>query len=331
MMSPTMLYPLRFHPLYKQYIWGGRKLETSLGKTLGPDGNYAESWEICDHSSDQSIVANGPLAGATLSELLARHGPELLGRHHPQARFPLLVKFLDARQTLSVQVHPNDAQAARLTPPDLGKTEAWVVLEAEPESLIYAGLKPGVGRRELEAAIHAGRLADCLHSFHPQPGDCVYIPAGTVHSLGAGLLVAEIQQSSDTTFRLFDWNRLGPDGKPRPLHVEQGLNAIDFRIGPINPRRPRAADYANVDCLAACDKFVIDYLTFGGELEIGGDGRFHILVVLEGSVRLEGDPSSAPLTRGSTALIPACVGPIGANPQNKAIALDVFLPDSGGF
>ena len=322
-----MLYPLRFHPLYKRYMWGGRKFETSLGRALGPGENYAESWEICDHGADQSIVCHGPLAGATLGELVARHGRELLGRHHPQPRFPLIAKFLDARQTLSVQVHPTDAQAARLIPPDSGKTEAWIILEAEADGLIYAGLKPGVDRPALENAIQEGRCADCLHSFHPQAGDCVFLPAGTVHSLGAGLLAAEIQQSSDTTFRLFDWNRLGPDGKPRPLHIEQGLQVVNYQIGPVNPQPAQAADRAGTSRLVACDKFVLDRLTFDAPREIGGDDRCHILIILEGSLLVEGDPAAAPMFRGSTALVPACLGRVRLIPQKSGAALDAFLPD----
>jgi mannose-6-phosphate isomerase len=323
----SMLYPLRFHPLYKRYIWGGRKFETSLGRALGPGENYAESWEICDHAADQSVVCRGPLAGATLGELVARHGRELLGRNHPQPRFPLIAKFLDARQTLSVQVHPNDAQAARLNPPDSGKTEAWIILEAEAEGLIYAGLKPGVYRPTLQSAIREGRCADCLHSFHPQAGDCVFLPAGTVHSMGAGLLAAEIQQSSDTTFRLFDWNRLGPDGKPRPLHIEQGLQAVDYEMGPINPQPAQAADRAGASRLVACDKFVLDRFTFDAPRKIGGDDRCHILIILEGSLLVEGDPAAGPMSRGSTVLLPACLGRVGLIPQKSVVALDAFLPE----
>lgn len=323
----NMLYPLRFQPLYKQYLWGGRKFETALGKTLGSGDNYAESWEICDHLSDQSVVARGPLAGVTLSTLVARHGRELLGRHYPQSRFPLLVKFLDARQTLSVQVHPNDVQAAGLSPPDFGKTEAWVVLEAEPESLIYAGLKSGVDRAELETAIREGRCQDCLHSFHPRAGDCIYLPAGTVHALGAGLLVFEIQQSSDTTFRLFDWNRLGPDGKPRTLHIEQGLKVINYEAGPINPRQSQDADRADTSHLVACEKFVLDRRTFDAPCEIGGGDRFHILIVLEGSLLIGADSTLESVYRGGVVLLPACLGPVRLTPQKRTIALDAYLPD----
>jgi mannose-6-phosphate isomerase len=321
-----MLYPLRFHPLFKRYLWGGRKLESSLGKVLGPGDDYAESWEICDHGCDQSVVAWGPLAGATLAELVARHGSELLGRHHPQARFPLLVKFLDACKTLSVQVHPNDVQAARLNPPDLGKTEAWFVLEAEAGSKIYAGLKAGVDRPTLENAIAAGRCEECLHWFFAQPGDCVFIPAGTVHALGAGVLVAEIQQASDTTFRLFDWNRLGADGRPRPLQVREALEAIDFRAGPLDPQRPQADAGAGACRLVECEKFMIDKRTFDAPCASGVDDRFHITVMVEGSVCIEGDPSLMPLARGGTVLIPACCGPMRLETREKAVALDVYLP-----
>jgi mannose-6-phosphate isomerase len=322
-----MLYPLHFQPLYKQYMWGGRKFETSLGRVLGPGENYAESWEICDHGADQSVAAWGPLAGATLGQLVAQHGQDLLGRNHPQTRFPLIAKFLDARQTLSVQVHPNDAQAARLNPPDSGKTEVWIILEAEAEGLIYAGLKPGVDRPALESAVREGRCEDCLHSFHPKAGDCVFLPAGTVHSLGAGLLAAEIQQSSDTTFRLFDWNRLGPDGKPRLLHIEQGLQVVDYKTGPVNPQRSQAADRAGASRLVACDKFVLDRLAFDAPRKIGGDNRCHILIILQGSLLVEGDPAMAPMSRGSTALIPACLDRVRLIPQKSVTALDAYLPD----
>jgi mannose-6-phosphate isomerase len=322
-----MLYPLRFQSLYKQYLWGGRKFETTLGKSLGPGENYAESWEICDHGADQSLVAWGPLAGMTLAALVARNGSELLGRNHPQARFPLIAKFLDAQQPLSLQVHPNDAQAAKLNPPDFGKTEAWIVLEAEPGSQVYAGLKSGVDRTVLESAVRQGRCQDYLHYFHPQAGDCIYLPAGTVHSLGAGLLVAEIQQASDTTYRLFDWNRLGPDGKLRPLHIEQGLSVINYQIGPVNPQQPQTVDCAGASRLVSCDKFVLDRRTFDASCQIGGDERFHILIILDGSVRIEGDPAITPMSRGDTALLPACLGPVRLVPQTSTIALDAYLPD----
>ena len=217
-------------------------------------------------------------------------------------------------------------RAARLDPPDAGKTEAWVVVEAEPGSMIYAGLKPGVDRAELAAAIAEGRCPDCLHAFAASPGDCIFVPAGTVHALGAGLLVAEIQQSSDVTYRLFDWNRVGPDGRPRPLHVEQGLAAVDFHRGPVQPQRPQPTDRPQVSRLVECDKFVLDRWQFDRPLSAGGDDRCHIIAVLEGAVLVEGDPADSVLPRGGTALLPAGLGSVQLSPQGGTVLLDAYLP-----
>jgi len=320
------LYPLRFRPILRQYLWGGLRLATSLGKKLPPGDRWAESWEVSDHGPDQSVVEFGPLAGTTLGQLVAKHGKSLLGRHDPQPRFPLLLKFLDAAQTLSVQVHPDDARAAKLDPPELGKSEAWIVLEAEPGSMIYAGLKSGIDRRALKEAIRRGQCEDCLHAFQPTPGDCVFVPAGTVHALGAGLLVAEIQQSSDVTYRLFDWNRVGPDGRPRPLHIEQGLDAVDYNRGPVQPQRPRTTDRPPVSRLVECEKFVLDRWEFDSPQSIGGDNRCCLISVLEGAVRLEGDPSGLPLARGGTALLPAELHDVRLSPQDRTVLLATFLP-----
>jgi mannose-6-phosphate isomerase len=323
----TPLCPLRFEPIFRRYIWGGRKLGEVLGKPIGPEGVCAESWEIVDHGDDQSVVAAGPLAGRTLGELTRRRGEELLGPDCRESSFPLLLKFLDAAQTLSVQVHPNDEQAARLDPPDRGKTEAWVVIDAEPEGLIYAGLKPGVNRPALAQAIEEGRCEECLHRFHPEPGDCVFLPAGTVHALGEGLLVAEIQQASDTTYRLFDWNRLGTDGKPRELHVEQGLTVIDWDRGPVGPQQPQPTDRPHVSRLVECDKFLLDRWQIDSPQTIGGDGRAHVLAVLAGSVAVEGDVSQNPLSRGDTMLLPASAGAVALDPAGASVLLDAHLPE----
>ncbi len=320
------LYPLRFRPIFRRYLWGGRRLDSSLGKPIDAGNDWAESWEICDHGPDQSLVQFGPLAGTSLGELVRQCGAELLGRHHPQPRFPLLLKFLDAAQTLSVQVHPDDAQAARLDPPDLGKTEAWVVLEAEPGSMIYAGLTSGVDRDTLAAAIRQGRCQECLNVFRPSAGDCVFLPAGTVHALGTGLLIAEIQQSSDVTYRLFDWNRLGPDGKPRALHVEQGLAVVDFGRGPVVSVRPHPTERPEVSRLVECQRFVLDRWEFEAPMAAGGDNGCHIIVIVEGAVRIEGDLSAAVLTRGGTALLPAGLGAVRLTPSRKTMLLDAYLP-----
>lgn len=319
------LYPFRFRPMFRRYIWGGTRLGSSLGKAVGADP-CAESWEICDHGPDQSLVEFGPLAGTSLGELVGTRGTELLGRHHPQSRFPLLVKFLDAAEMLSVQVHPDDARAARLTPPDLGKTEAWVVLETEPAGLIYAGLKPGVDRDDLETSIREGTCQECLHSFHPAVNDCIFLEAGTPHTFGGGVLVAEVQQASDVTHRLFDWNRLGPDGKPRPLHVELGLDAINYERGPVSPQKPVPTDRPEVTRLVDCDRFVLDRWDLQTPQSIGGDYRCHIIIVVQGNLRIEGDPCLAPVQRGSTALLPANLGTVELRPHGRAVLLDAYLP-----
>jgi mannose-6-phosphate isomerase len=322
----TPLPPLRFRPILREYLWGGRQLGSQLGKALGDGQHYAESWELVDHGADQSIVAEGPLVGTTLHELVTQHGPALLGRHHPQKQFPLLFKFLDAQKTLSVQVHPNDEQAARLDPPDLGKTEAWVVLAAEPSSRIYAGLKPSVDAARLERESAAGTCDNCLHQLEPAVGDCVFIEAGTVHAIGAGLLIAEIQQASDTTYRLFDWNRLDRDGRPRQLHVRESLAVTDFARGPVNPMVPQPTDRPHVERLVSRDKFVLDRWRADSPQSCAGDDRFHILAVIEGAAVVGSDDTAPELHRGDTILIPACVHSVSVRPQGRAVLLDMYLP-----
>jgi mannose-6-phosphate isomerase len=320
------LPPLQFKPIFRDYLWGGRRLAAELGKALPAGTQVAESWEIVDHGQDQSVVADGPLAGATLHKLVADHSEEIFGRHPPGQQFPLLLKFLDAQKTLSVQVHPNDEQAARLDPPDLGKTEAWVVLAAEPGAKIWAGLKQGVNRSRLTRAVADGACEECLHEFEPVVGDAILIEAGTVHAIGAGLVLAEIQQASDTTYRLFDWNRLDRDGKPRTLHVEQALGVINYERGPVNPGRPQATDRAHIERLAACDKFVLDRWRLAGPVALETDRRFHILAVVEGGLTASAAGVIHRLQRGSTMFVPACCGNVQLAPQGRGVLLDMYLP-----
>jgi mannose-6-phosphate isomerase len=333
------LYPLKFRPLLKRYLWGGRRLGTVLGKPLGDGNDYAESWEVADHDADQSVVANGSLAGTTLGELVRDRGDELLGRHAPRSRFPLLFKYLDCQRDLSVQVHPDDAAAARLDPPDLGKTEAWLILDAEPGSRVYAGLRFGFDRIALAREIALGRTELCLKWFEPRVGDCLFIPAGTVHALGAGLLVAEIQQASDTTYRLFDWNRLGPDGQPRPLHVQQALDVIDYSAHVVSPSQPKPTDQPHVERLVACDKFVLDRWRINGQEPLVVGNRFRILSVLEGelfvgSSRALGTRGSTTsdqvsvvsLIAGQTLLVPASATELTVAPRGTCVILDMYLP-----
>jgi mannose-6-phosphate isomerase len=302
-----MMPPLILRPLYRRYIWGGRRFATALGRELPPGDDYAESWELVDRGADQSVVAAGPLAGTPLGTLVRDRGRELLGRRAPQPAFPLLFKFLDACRDLSVQVHPDDARAARLTPPDFGKTEAWYVVDAVPGSRIYAGLAPGVDAAGFAAALREGRCAEVLHAFEARPGDCIFIPAGTVHAIGGGLLVAEIQQSSDVTYRLHDWGRTGPDGKPRPLHVEAGLEATT-RLGPVEPVRATTTADPAVRRLVSSAYFLFDEVEPPASWQVGGDDGCHFLAVLSGSVRFAAHPELPPLGRGGCVLVPAAAG-----------------------
>jgi mannose-6-phosphate isomerase len=317
---------LRFNPILRDFLWGGRRLGTELGKPIGNSDRAAESWEVVDHGDDQSTVISGALAHRTLHELVTQNGEALFGRHHPQRQFPLLFKFLDCQKTLSVQVHPNDAQGVKLTPPDLGKTEAWVVLAAEPGSKVYAGLKPGVDRATLEREVERGTCDYCLHEFEPKAGDCILIEAGTVHAIGAGLLIAEIQQASDTTYRLFDWNRVDRDGKPRELHIEQSLDTIDFARGPVDATKPVATATAGVERLTACDKFVLDRWTIAVPQRLAYDDRFHIFAVVDGAASFSSRGDQQQLKRGDTVLVPASARDVEIVPQGRAVLLDMYLP-----
>lgn len=320
------LHPLRFQPILRRYLWGGRRLGEMLGKAIGEGEDYAESWEIVDHVEEQSVVGCGPLEGVALHQLVADRGKKLFGRHAACEQFPLLFKFLDCQRDLSVQVHPNDEQAATQDPPDLGKTEAWVVMHADPGSLLYAGLKEGVTRPDLERAVAAGQTAECLNPLQVQAGDCVYVPAGTVHALGAGLVVAEIQQASNTTFRLFDWNRVGADGKPRPLHVQQALDVIDYDCGPASPQVPVPLAGGGGEQLVSCDKFVLERLRISDTATVGGGDRFCLLAVVSGEAHMPGDPAQRPLRAGETMLLPACLGEVVLTVSQPSILLAMYLP-----
>jgi len=328
---PQLNEPLTFSPILKQIIWGGRRLGERLGKPIGDSSDYAESWEFVDRTADQSIVDQGPLAGKSVAELIATHAHELLGRHFQCKTFPLLLKYLDCNRVLSVQVHPGDEYAMRMNPPDLGKTEAWYIVEAMPNSVIYAGLKSGVDRTELASAVRAGRTEEVLHSLKPEASQCIFIPAGTVHALGDGLLVSEVQQSSDTTFRLFDWNRVGTDGKPRPLHIEQSLDVTDYDRGPIVPQTPiQQAD--GWELLVKCDKFSLrrgkSNASADRELTTGGDDSPVILMVTTGAAMIEGlswEPRR--VSAGQTVLLPASLGSTSIRLiGSSTIVLEVTLP-----
>jgi mannose-6-phosphate isomerase len=323
--------PLRFHPHLRPMVWGGRRLGEVLGKTLSEQGPYGESWEISDHGSHQSVVANGPHAGRTLRELMQRDAEALVGEREATGPFPWLVKFLDACDWLSVQVHPNEEDVVELWPGEGSKTEAWFILAAQPDSRVYAGLLPGVAEKQLRSALAAGTVAECLHQIRPQPGDCLFLPAGTVHAVGGGVLIAEVQQTSDATFRLFDWNRKDSNGQSRKLHIEEALACIDWQAGPVTPVRaasyPVGTESATTPVrqrLVECRYFHLDYIRQSEPFACGG-GQMQTLLVLHGRGVLRGD-GQRELAAGDTILVPAVSPTLWCEPHGPMGALLATLP-----
>lgn len=303
--------PLVFHPYLRPQIWGGRALGRRFGKPLDTDGAYGESWEISGHPHHISVVSEGPLAGQTLADLCLSHPKEMFGSSTPSdGKFPLLIKLLDCHELLSVQVHPDDAKAAEILGNEKGKTEAWVVMDAEPTGKIFAGLKPGMTREKFEKHMADKTTGDALHQFQPAPGDCVYIPAGTVHTMGGGVLIAEVQQTSDATFRIFDWNRLDKNGQSRALHLQESLAAIDFSKGPVAPVVPQPLPDGG-QRLVESPFFTIDRYTVGQETRVPPN-QLSIWMAITGQAELVSDSPSYRriLPAGQTILVPAAAPPL---------------------
>ncbi|MBD3672125.1 MAG: class I mannose-6-phosphate isomerase [Planctomycetaceae bacterium] len=321
------LGPLELKPILKRIRWGGTRLGTILGKEIKDWDDAAESWEVVDHGDDQSIVMNGRAKGRSLAELVKDHGRELFGREEI-TQFPLLIKFLDATDRLSLQVHPNDQQAVKYDPTENGKTEAWVILDTTPDSKIWLGLKEGVDRKQLAAALQSNRIEEVVHSVTPQPGDCFFVPAGTVHAIGEGILLAEVQQSSDLTFRLHDWGRVGKDGQPRPIHVEESLDCTDFQRGPLNAVTPR--ELVSGDChieeLVRCPYFGIERRTSSEVSLIQPLGKFRIVMMLKGGGTYQSGEQTGNLSRGETLLIPASSDDLLITPEGESIWLEIDQP-----
>ena len=291
--TSRMTPPLVFEPLFMERVWGGRRLETLLGKRLEPGVRIGESWELVDREDAQSVVHEGPLRGLTLNELWTRQRAEVFGPGLGYApRFPLLFKILDAQDRLSVQVHPPAAVAGRLGGEP--KTEMWFILDALLDSDLYAGLKRGVTRADFEAALAAGSVAEKIHSFPIKAGDAMFIPSGRIHAIGAGNLIIEVQQNSDTTYRVFDWNRLGLDGQPRALHVAESLASIDF-----DDAEPVIAQ-PDGETVVACEFFRAERWTLDQPRISDGKG-FAVFSVIEGTVRCGGRE----FARGAFFLLPA--------------------------
>ena len=316
--------PLVFAPYLRPQIWGGRALADRFGKHLATDDTYGESWEISGHPHHVSVVRDGPFAGTTLTELCQRYPREIFGTIIPlDGKFPLLIKILDCHDLLSVQVHPDDAQAEQILGNEKGKTEAWVVIDAAPAGEIYAGLKPDITRAQFEEHMERKTTGDALHRFHPKAGDCVFIPAGTIHTMGGGVLIAEVQQTSDATFRIFDWNRVDKSGQSRPLHLKESLAAIDFSKGPVAPVVPQPLNSG--ERLVACEFFIIDRYKVNEATNVPS-GQLSIWMVLSGSADLVGTSYHHNFRAGESVLIPAASEPVRWQANSPAQVLCITLP-----
>jgi mannose-6-phosphate isomerase len=298
---------LRFHPLYQERVWGGRALAAVLGRALPATGPIGESWEVVDRSEAQSVVAGGALAGQTLRSLLAKHRADIMGPAWPAGRpFPILVKWLDCRERLSLQVHPPAAVSAELKGEP--KTENWYIADTVPGAQLIVGLRRGATREQFEQALRDNTLEECVHHFPVAAGDSILVHSGQVHAIDAGNLILEIQQNSDTTYRVYDWGRVGLDGKPRQLHLEQSLRSIDWND--FEPVPVRGAPTSGV--IADCEEFCIRRAVLGaGErLHLRAGEQPRLVSVVSGSVRVTAEgtgtrtPFGSSLGRGDNVLAP---------------------------
>lgn len=300
-MLKSPLYPLLLAPSLHVLVWGGRKLQTRLGIPLPTNEPYGEAWTL----HDSATVVNGALAGRMVSELVAEYGTDLIGAGNPPADgMPLLIKFLDANDWLSVQVHPNDAQAKELEGQPRGKTEAWIVIDTEPGAKLINGVLPGITREALADAIRDEQVRDLLSFVEVQPGDALFQRAGTIHALGPGILIYEVQQSSNTTYRLYDWGRMGLDGKPRPLHIDKGLYVSDMSLQSAVTKPPDAPSATVFDS----PFFMTMRHHLNSEtVEVVTEGRFHAITVIGGALTLQAASGSIEVATGQTALAPAVI------------------------
>ncbi|HOK60736.1 MAG TPA: mannose-6-phosphate isomerase [Tenuifilum sp.] len=324
------LYPLKFKPILKERIWGGTRLHHSMGKQFpNPEEKYGESWEVSGVEGDVSVVQNGFLAGNTLNELIEVYMGDLMGESLYERfgeEFPLLIKLIDASETLSIQVHPDD-ETARERHHAYGKTEMWYIIDADRDALIYTGFEKDITREEYIQAVKEGNLERYLHREKAIPGDVFFIPAGRVHAIGKGVLLAEIQQTSDITYRIFDWNRVDGSGKSRELHTELAVDVIDFaRVR--NPKSHPVDEVNKTSELSACKYFTVNRLTFNNAMQRDYNmlDSFVIYLCVEGECSVVyASGSSERLTKGETLLLPADLKDIILRPQGKCSLLEVYI------
>lgn len=321
------MYPLKFKPLYKGYVWGGRNL-ASLGKPLPAEGIVAESWEIASHRNGCSIVANGEYEGLSLPELIKMLGRKLIGEALPQqdvGKFPLLVKLIDAQENLSVQVHPDDEYAYVNENGEYGKTEMWYIISAKPGAKLVYDVVPGTTRESFAQAIANKDVERCLNTMVVSAGDVVYIPAGTVHSIGTGIILAEIQQNSDTTYRVYDYGRVG-----RELHIEKALDVINFGTAGTRNKCTGITLPLSAGCtrriVVANRIFCTEIYDISGSVAENADGsRFYIYVFTSGTGAIKWDGGRLPVRAGESVLIPAAMGEYTL--EGSLIALKTYRPD----
>ena len=291
-------YPLKFKPIYKELIWGGHKLRNILGKDFPADKKIGESWDLADLPNDKSIITNGEFAGKTITEILQKYPRQITGKKDYKTPLGLLIKFIDAADVLSVQVHP-DAEAVKRLKTGRPKTECWYIINAKPGACIYKGLKSGTTKEQFAQSIKAGKCAELLNKIPVKPGQCHLLPAGTAHAIAAGVLIAEIQTPSDTTFRVFDWNRL-QNGKPRQLHIEQALESINF------DQKAEDLPVTTSGRLADNEFFKIDKITArAGTSEKIIKGTMKVIIIISGRGQITSkDSGPVDFAKGQTILLP---------------------------
>ncbi|WP_320019859.1 type I phosphomannose isomerase catalytic subunit [Labilibaculum manganireducens] len=322
------LYPLKFTPILKDKIWGGSKLKTVLNKDFSPLPNAGESWEISGVEGDISVVSNGFLAGNDLEELIEIYMGDLVGDHVYEnfgVEFPLLIKFIDANDVLSIQVHPDD-ELSKERHNAYGKTEMWYVIEADKGSELIVGFNQNITKEQYLAKLKEGRLEEILNNAPVKEGSCFYIPAGRVHAIGKGILLAEIQQTSDVTYRMYDFNRTDDAGNPRELHTELAVDAIDYSFEK-KYETSYQTEINKTSELVRCPYFTTNILEFDKPQEkdyIELDS-FVIYMCLEGDMIITCGEDSLPVAKGESVLIPAIINNLTLTPKAKTKILEVYI------
>lgn len=318
------LYPLVFEPILQDRIWGGKKLKTYLGKTNLPTETTGESWELSAVEGNVSIVKNGSYSGTLLTGLLEKYPQEILGtKVHEKfgSQFPLLFKFLDAREDLSIQVHPND-ELARQRHNSFGKTEMWYVMQADPGSRIIVGFKEKSGPEQYLEHLENKNLIDLLNEVEVKAGDVFFLETGTIHAIGAGIVIAEIQQTSDITYRVYDWDRVDANGKSRELHIEQALDAMNYNVTETQKQYSKEINKSNN--VVDCPYFTTNYLPLDGASAIVKDGNsFTVYICTEGEYVLKNKENSYSFKKGDTVLVPAAMSEFELS--GKATLLEIYI------